>query len=167
MNSHSQFTLCCGLTSSRSGGIILTASWRLMLPDSVSDMRKLCRRKYASERRMSFRVNCSCHASPSGYLQITQLLVFQLINQLWYYIQHSWSWIIRTVSRLQPGQFGVQYLAGIEDISLLQAPRMALEPTKHTRGWFPRDNAARTGSWPQHIFKWQHTEEYKNSYVHA
>lgn len=76
LNSDNQFTLWCGLTSSSSGGIILTASCRLMLPQSVSDMRKLWRRKYASERRMSFRVNCSCHASPSGYLSVTNFEYF-------------------------------------------------------------------------------------------
>ena len=61
-------TLWCGCTSSRSGGIMLTASCREMLPVSVSAMRNWCRRQYGSQRRMSRRVRFSCHARFSGYL---------------------------------------------------------------------------------------------------
>lgn len=36
----------------------------------------------------------------------------------------------RIVTRLQPGQSGVQYLAGIQNISLLQRPTLTLKPTQ-------------------------------------
>merc|ERR1719433_2670282 len=64
---HISRTLWCGLTLSTLGGIMETVSCREMLPDSVSDTRKLCSLKYASTRRISFRVRLICQAILSGY----------------------------------------------------------------------------------------------------
>lgn len=74
-------TLWWDSTFNKIGGIMLTTSCRLILPLWVSEMRKLCKRKYTSDLRISLRVICICHPYWSGYLQFSQIMKLQYYRE--------------------------------------------------------------------------------------
>mmetsp|Transcript_160 Transcript_160/g.660 ORF Transcript_160/g.660 Transcript_160/m.660 type:complete len:287 (+) Transcript_160:509-1369(+) len=64
---HMSSTLWCGWTSSSRGGIMDTASCRVMVPTSFSRLMYSCSSANCGRRRSWWRLRLTCHARPPGY----------------------------------------------------------------------------------------------------